>query len=481
MNLLRLNNNIKWSNKEDLILQIVDIKAFDEKIIFNDDDDDDDDDNGKKNTEDSEEEERNEKTSQEENEEEDEEKNNKVKFEVNNDVFTIVIFGITPLGNSVCIKVNDFQPYFFVYIENITTKKECNKFIESLKKNIPAKYQENAITDYGLIKRKKFVGFSPELDNEGKYIGNKNYIFIYIKFRSKKIMQICSNILTPRDDDGNILKYKHKILNKLKEKNIIVQNVPELYESNIDPLLRFLHIRDLNSCGWIKCPANSYKVNKTRNKYIDEKNSYCQIDISILWNKIEPYEKSNIEKMIVASFDIEADSSHGDFPIAKKGYKKLAADMFDIIQKLKKLDKEDKQNKKQLSFNDLNIQSLLKRIINISIYENKKELEILNKEFNSNFDINTIYLKNTKDNLNSKLNKVIPLILNLFSLEKNCVQIIFKSTEFKKSRKLKISYYNNDKKNFLQKELQIYYVIKSIESDNDFEYILKENDNLFRL
>ena len=38
------------------------------------------------------------------------------------------------------------------------------------------------------------------------------------------------------------------------------------------------------------------------------------------WKNIYPEERSNIGKMVVASYDIEADSSHGDFPVAKKGY-----------------------------------------------------------------------------------------------------------------------------------------------------------------
>jgi DNA polymerase elongation subunit (family B) len=459
MDLLRLNNNVKWNNKQDLILQIVDIKGFDEKIEFDEE-------------EEKSDESQEIKKNDEENElSNDDEENNKLKSNVNNDVFTIIIFGINQNGDSVSIKVNGFHPYFFVYIENINKKKDCNNFVESLRKNIPAKYQDDCIIDYGLIKRKKFVGFSPELDEYGKFVENKNYDFIYIKFRSKKIMQICSNILSPRDDNGNILKHKYKILNKLKEKNIIIQSIPELYESNIDPLLRFLHIRDLNSCGWIKCPHNKYEVNTS--DFIDKKNSYCLIDISIAWDKIESYDKSNIEKLLVASFDIEADSSHGDFPIAKKGYKKLAADMFDNINKLKKKNKTNKKN-------EIDIKGLLKKIINISIYENKEELEKLNKEFNYNFDINTIYLKNKDLLTNNKVTKVINLILNLFELEKNCSQVVFKSKEFKQSRKLKISYYNSENKKFPQKELQIYYIISNSNIASNNEYILKENDIIIK-
>ena len=33
----------------------------------------------------------------------------------------------------------------------------------------------------------------------------------------------------------------------------------------------------------------------------------------------------------IASFDIECDSSHGDFPIAEKGYNKLCIELYDSL------------------------------------------------------------------------------------------------------------------------------------------------------
>ena len=37
-------------------------------------------------------------------------------------------------------------------------------------------------------------------------------------------------------------------------------------------------------------------------------------------------ESNDISPLVIASYDIECDSSHGDFPQAKKDYKKLAED-----------------------------------------------------------------------------------------------------------------------------------------------------------
>ena len=42
---------------------------------------------------------------------------------------------------------------------------------------------------------------------------------------------------------------------------------------------------------------------------------------------IEKLDKLDLHSFKIMSWDIEADSSHGDFPLAKKDYKKLAMEI----------------------------------------------------------------------------------------------------------------------------------------------------------
>ena len=67
------------------------------------------------------------------------------QVEKNTDRYTIMIFGIDELGRSVSVKVDGFEPYFFVYIPEITKKKECEQFVNTLKSNLPKKYQHKAV------------------------------------------------------------------------------------------------------------------------------------------------------------------------------------------------------------------------------------------------------------------------------------------------------------------------------------------------
>ena len=54
-----------------------------------------------------------------------------------------------------------------------------------------------------------------------------------------------------------------------------------------------------------------------------------QISDAIL-DSILSLDKNDISNYIIASYDIECDSSHGDFPLATKEKKKLAMDIYHI-------------------------------------------------------------------------------------------------------------------------------------------------------
>ena len=89
-----------------------------------------------------------------------------------------------------------------------------------------------------------------------------------------------------------------------------------LYESDLEPVLRFLHDTKVKPSSWIHIDPSKFKVETRQSK--------AQINISCDWTEICPLEKNDIPPLLIASFDIEADSSHGDFPIPKKDCKKLS-------------------------------------------------------------------------------------------------------------------------------------------------------------
>ena len=80
------------------------------------------------------------------------------------------------------------------------------------------------------------------------------------------------------------------------------------------------HIKEISPTGWVMIPIN--KLNTKKN------NAFCSHEYLIDIQYIKPDKnKEAIVKYNICSFDIEASSSHGDFPVAIKDYKKLATDI----------------------------------------------------------------------------------------------------------------------------------------------------------
>jgi len=83
----------------------------------------------------------------------------------------------------------------------------------------------------------------------------------------------------------------------------------QLYESNIEPYLRCMHIRNLDAVGWISIDAGKYSL-------LNYTISSSEINISCEWTNLNRIEDMTIQPFTVASFDIECTSTDGTFPQA---------------------------------------------------------------------------------------------------------------------------------------------------------------------
>ena len=124
-----------------------------------------------------------------------------------------------------------------------------------------------------------------------------------------------------------------ELINKKTEPKYFIPNVGidptekiELYESNIDPILRFLHIKDIEPCSFLEIPTNTLVTNEY---------SYCKYEYHINWLEIKPRpDIKNISfPLRVLAFDLECNSSHGLFPLAKKDWNKVIKDIIKFNNK----------------------------------------------------------------------------------------------------------------------------------------------------
>jgi DNA polymerase elongation subunit (family B) len=281
--------------------------------------------------------------------------------------FYIQMFGINDTGDTCSITINDFQPFFYIKVGDKWDQSTAENLLLHLKKKV--KSNSDYLLSCKIIDYNKLYGFT----------GGKKSRFCLLTFSNIATFNKVKNLWYEYDNETNTRKSKPFFF----ENNKLV-----LYESNIPPLLRYFHIKNISPSGWI-----FIQTNKCEN--IDRKMTTCKYEYicSIKHIKAQP-EKETLVPYKICSFDIEASSSHGDFPLPKKTYKRLATNIVDIFQKQPKNIKE----------NHNLIQKLLIRII----------MTAFGYDVFDNVDIIYPILQPSKDDLKILINNFIEktIILN---------------------------------------------------------------------
>jgi DNA polymerase elongation subunit (family B) len=198
----------------------------------------------------------------------------------------IHLFGMTDDNKSIRVSVNGFEPYFYVEIPSV---KAYEVFKDALKMKLQQKRNLNLYnrTKFELVKKEKLFG----------YTNRTNFPFVKLSVSSIR--------------DFRTLKYMF-----LSDKNSPIFDFNgdkcKVYEANLDPMLRFFHITNINPCGWAEIDTD------------------YEESIDIDYSMIKPLKNPSVT---VAPFrcgfwDIECYSASGDFPLPKKTYEKTSEQLF---------------------------------------------------------------------------------------------------------------------------------------------------------
>ena len=152
--------------------------------------------------------------------------------------FMIQMFGINEKGETCCIFVNGFKPYFYAKVAENWTQSHKNKFMRFIQDKL-GKYYENSLIGCKLIKKRKLYGFD----------GGKEHKFVRLEFENinafNKAKGLWYGAYVTSDNGRND--------RKLKEEGLVFEKTNTyLYEANIPPLLRYFHINDISPSGWIQ-------------------------------------------------------------------------------------------------------------------------------------------------------------------------------------------------------------------------------------
>lgn len=212
--------------------------------------------------------------------------------------YLVKVFGVTGEGRSVSANLTEFPPFFYVKCPYKINDYQLRMVKEHVVEKIYPPKLRNGLLDVKIMQKRDFWGFT----------NNTKFTFIRLSFKNVATFRAAAKIFTRKlyirdfgSQDGVFLK---------------------LYENNIDPFLRLAHIKNIDPAGWVRLPAKSYSQNR------DLLPTRCQIDVTARWSAIESVQLEKMAPLLIAGFDIECTSSHGDFPVAMKTYKKTALEMY---------------------------------------------------------------------------------------------------------------------------------------------------------
>ena len=223
------------------------------------------------------------------------------KDEENTTVFRI--FGLDENNKSVCVKVTDFTPY--VYLELPSDRKWNSTMIRRLSNTVDelcghddtrrethdgkiilgccAKECRCIRPLKKSISHKHKLYYANSIKKEGVYSRQK-FPFLLLAFSNK----------------SEINKFGYKIRYPVNIQGIGKVQL-KMHEQDAKPILQFVCIQDIQTCGWIKI----YGRKKTENK-----ETLCVYEYNVKYKNFKKHEKEENPNPYVLSFDIEVNSTN---------------------------------------------------------------------------------------------------------------------------------------------------------------------------
>lgn len=194
--------------------------------------------------------------------------------------YHIMLFCIDNDSNSYCIKVKNYNPFFYINYKKEYHISDMNDIkVNPRSKNDYYKTLKGNTTNISLCDYKKLDEYQ-----------EKKHKYIKLEFDSlRKFAMVKKAFEEKVDIHGELVKF-------------------ERYESNINQFLRFFHIKNINLCKWIK-------IKKSDAQLITNDFSKCKYEYEVEdFNDIYPSNIDKIGPMKILSYDIECTSCDGSFP-----------------------------------------------------------------------------------------------------------------------------------------------------------------------
>jgi len=215
-----------------------------------------------------------------------------VNLQVKKRKLIIHLFGVTAEGKPLRVDVEGFEPFFYVKLP-VRLKETQEMFLERLTQTINEKNNlvlktPNAYT-VTFERRKVLMG----------YTAGKDFTFAKISVQGLQAWRSIKSLFLDKENTPIFFLYNNR-------------PPLEVFEANLDPMLRFFHLQNLKPCGWAS---------------IDDVDEPDTSEVyQVMWDSVcaEPAPPIPCAPFLHAYWDIECYSENGEFPVAKKGYDRVA-------------------------------------------------------------------------------------------------------------------------------------------------------------
>jgi DNA polymerase elongation subunit (family B) len=250
--------------------------------------------------------------------------------------YQILIFGLTAAGQSVCLQVDKFRPFFFIRIPDVIRddKVAFLHFKEWVSNAIPLEVKSyvdltkefhKTLFDYNQGVESAFLKITVPSQALWRKLKDKflNKSCVPIEYEMKSLfgaeaLEMLQTGVVVGSDVESMSADKTRLALKV-------------YEANIDPMLRFFHIQNVSPAGWIHIDAGKWDETES-----DELST--TITASADYEDIHPGNGGVVAPYLIGSWDIECFSSHGDFPQAQKTWRKPVRELLESSTKITTVD-----------------------------------------------------------------------------------------------------------------------------------------------
>ena len=220
--------------------------------------------------------------------------------------YQILLFGSTETGDSICVQVEGYHPSFLIELPQGCTIRPA---ITAFKNWILDAMDGSTGITFTHERHKTLWDYNLEAYSD----------FIKIECVSLKGWRKCKEILL--DDHSLPLELPtFRVLGSAAASVVGPRCKMQVYEANLDPLLRFFHERDLAPASWMQVMDWEEAETKEANTKLFV--SCDWMSVSVL-PPTSPLLKIHAP-LLICAWDIECTSAHGDFPLPKKTWRKQA-------------------------------------------------------------------------------------------------------------------------------------------------------------